>query len=155
MDLFECVEEAIHLLSLRKDRTRVHFNNMLEPDTLIYGNEQTLTQLFINLLTNARDASPSDSPIDISCLPDPHYLAISVRDFGSGIAPQYLKRLFEPFFTTKPAGEGTGLGLALVYSIVEDHAGQVEVKSPVANGRGTEFILRFPKYQERPTEQHT
>lgn len=145
VDLFECVEEAIHLLSLHKDQPRVHFNNMLEPDSCIDGNEQTLTQLFINLLANARDASPPDSPIDISPIDDPQYLVVSVRDFGSGIEPQYLQRLFEPFFTTKPAGKGTGLGLALVYSIVEDHRGQIDVKSPVADGCGTEFILRFPK----------
>lgn len=144
VDLFECVEEAIHLLSLQKDRPRVHFNNLMAPDTLVLGSEQTLTQLFINLLSNARDASPPESPVDISSALAGDRIIVRIRDYGHGVDPQHLARLFEPFFTTKPAGQGTGLGLSLVYSIVEDHGGHIDVKSPVDNDGGTEFILSFP-----------
>lgn len=148
VDLFECVEEAIHLLSLQKDRPRVHFNNLMPPDMMIRGSEQTLTQLFINLLTNARDASPPESPVDISAGQEGNDIVVRVRDYGHGIAPQHLGRLFEPFFTTKPAGQGTGLGLSLVYSIVEDHGGHIEVKSPLEDGMGTEFTIMFPAIQD-------
>jgi signal transduction histidine kinase len=145
VDLFECVEEAIHLLSLQKDRQRVHYNNMMAPDTFVLGDEQTLTQLFINLFSNARDASPPESPVDISAAQKNNSIVVRVRDYGYGIAPQHINRVFEPFFTTKPAGQGTGLGLALVYSIVEDHGGHIEVRSPLEDGEGTEFIISFPK----------
>jgi PAS domain S-box-containing protein len=144
VDLFECIEEAIHLLSLQKDRPRIHYNNMMAPDTLVSGNEQTLTQLFINLFSNARDASPPESPVDIRAEQQNGHIVIHIRDYGYGIAPQYIDRVFEPFFTTKPAGQGTGLGLALVYSIVEDHGGHIDVISPVKDGMGTEFIISFP-----------
>jgi PAS domain S-box-containing protein len=149
VDLFECVEEAIHLLSLQKDRPRVHYNNMMAPDTFVLGDEQTLTQLFINLFSNARDASPPESPVDISAVQknngiENKNIVVRVRDYGYGIAPQHINRVFEPFFTTKPAGQGTGLGLALVYSIVEDHGAHIEVKSPLEDGVGTEFIISFP-----------
>ncbi|HQQ73930.1 MAG TPA: ATP-binding protein [Pseudomonadales bacterium] len=144
VDLFECIEEAIHLLSLQKDRTRVHYNNLMAPDALVMGSEQTLTQLFINLLSNARDASQAESPIDISSEQLAGNIVVHIRDYGHGVEPQHLVRLFEPFFTTKQAGQGTGLGLSLVYSIVEDHGGHIDVKSPAEDGIGTEFILTFP-----------
>lgn len=144
VDLFECAEEAIHLLSLQKDRPRVHFNNLMPPDMVIQGSEQTLTQLFINLLGNARDASPPESPVDISAEREAETIVVRVRDYGHGVAPQHLGRLFEPFFTTKPAGQGTGLGLSLVYSIVENHGGHIDVRSPVEQDMGTEFIITFP-----------
>jgi PAS domain S-box-containing protein len=144
VDLFECTEEAIHLLSLQKDRTRVHYNNMMEPDMIVLGDEQKLTQLFINLFSNARDASPPESPIDIIAERLADKIIVRVRDYGHGVAPQHIARLFEPFFTTKQAGQGTGLGLSLVYSIVEEHNGHIEVKSPVEDDTGTEFIISFP-----------
>lgn len=144
VDLFECVEEAIHLLSLQKDRPRIHYNNMMSPDTVVQGDEQKLTQLFINLLSNARDASPPESPVDIAASLQNNNIVVRVRDYGYGIAPQHISRVFEPFFTTKPAGQGTGLGLALVYSIVEDHGGHIDIKSPLVDDMGTECIISFP-----------
>lgn len=144
VDLFECVEEAIHLLSLQKDRTPVFYNNLMAPDTLISGDEQKMTQLFINLFSNASDASDAQSPIDISANTVGDKVFVRVRDYGHGISPAHIKRLFEPFFTTKPTGHGTGLGLSLVYSIVEEHGGHIDVQSPVENGIGTEFVVVLP-----------
>jgi signal transduction histidine kinase len=82
--------------------------------------------------------------VDIRAEQQNGHIVIHIRDYGYGIAPQYIDRVFEPFFTTKPAGQGTGLGLALVYSIVEDHGGHIDVISPVKDGMGTEFIISFP-----------
>lgn len=144
VDLFECTEEAIHLLSLQKDRTRVHYNNMMEPEMFVLGDEQKLTQLFINLFSNARDASQPESPVDIVAEKLADKIIVRVRDYGHGVSAQHIGRLFEPFFTTKQAGQGTGLGLSLVYSIVEEHNGHIDVKSPVENDMGTEFTISFP-----------
>jgi hypothetical protein len=66
----------------------------------------------------------------------------SVRDTGSGIAPENLARIFDPFFTTKGAVKGTGLGLSVSYGIVREHGGDIEVHSQP--GKGTEFMLTFP-----------
>lgn len=147
VDLYDCVEEAIHLLSLQKDRTRVHYNNLMEPDTLVAGNEQKLTQVFINLFSNARDASAAESPIDISAERSGDMVIVRIRDYGHGIDAEHLARVFEPFFTTKTAGEGTGLGLSLVYSIMEEHNAHIDVNSPVDADGGTEFTLIFPAVQ--------
>jgi CheY-like chemotaxis protein len=71
---------------------------------------------------------------------------ISVRDSGHGIAPEVIDRIFEPFFTTKPAGRGTGLGLALVHSVVSEHKGFIDVASEL--GRGTTFTVWIPRSYE-------
>jgi signal transduction histidine kinase len=65
-----------------------------------------------------------------------------VADTGQGISPQNLERIFEPFFTTKPPGVGTGLGLAVSYSIVNEHGGKIEVESVM--GKGTTFRVWIP-----------
>jgi signal transduction histidine kinase len=64
------------------------------------------------------------------------------RDNGEGIPPENLAKIFDPFFTTKPEGKGTGLGLAVVYGIVEAHGGEIDVKSEV--GEGTTFTITLP-----------
>ena len=71
------------------------------------------------------------------------YVRIVVKDTGHGIAPEVIDRIFEPFFTTKPAGQGTGLGLALVHSVVKEHAGFIDVESEL--GRGTTFCIWIPR----------
>ena len=67
---------------------------------------------------------------------------LRVADEGTGVAPENLERIFDPFFTTKDVGDGTGLGLSVVYGILEDHGGFVEVRSEI--GKGTEFDLLVP-----------
>jgi CheY-like chemotaxis protein len=73
-----------------------------------------------------------------------------VKDTGHGIAPEVIDRIFEPFFTTKPAGRGTGLGLALVHSVVTEHMGYIEVESELR--RGTTFTVWMPQVHGLPGE---
>jgi two-component system cell cycle sensor histidine kinase/response regulator CckA len=116
-----------------------------------------LEQVLVNLIVNARDAMPSGGKLLITTEtvhldaayaqlhPEARpgeFVALSVRDNGSGIAPEHLPRIFEPFFTTKEIGKGTGLGLATVYGIVKQHQGWVEVTSQV--GTGTTFRVLLP-----------
>jgi signal transduction histidine kinase len=67
---------------------------------------------------------------------------IKIRDNGKGIPQENLKKIFEPFFTTKDVGQGTGLGLFIVYKIIEQHKGTITVQSEV--GKGTEFTIKLP-----------
>jgi signal transduction histidine kinase len=71
---------------------------------------------------------------------------VSVADTGEGIPPENLGRIFDPFFTTKGVGNGTGLGLAVSYGIVQEHGGTIEAKS---DGKGTTFSLSFPAIDRR------
>ncbi len=142
-----CADEAIHLLSLQKDKTSVRFVNQLSQQTTMQGDSQLMIQVFINLLSNARDASPEDSPVTIAATSNEESLFLTVTDEGDGIDPSQIDKVLEPFFTTKEPGEGTGLGLSMVYSIVTDHNGLVDITSPVDThrGTGTRFTLRFPR----------
>jgi signal transduction histidine kinase len=73
----------------------------------------------------------------------PEFVTIDVADMGLGIDSENLQRIFEPFFTTKTAGKGVGLGLAMVYGIIHEHQGTIDVES--APGKGTTFRLKLPK----------
>lgn len=129
------------------------------PDGLILlGDRQRLQQAFINLIKNGVDAIPDTGTILIRALPanmtqcppslfaDCHccapWVEIVVQDTGTGIHETYLPRIFDPFFTTKPVGKGSGLGLAVVAEVVEQHEGNIAVVSQV--GQGTQFIIRLP-----------
>ncbi|GAB2521973.1 ATP-binding protein [Microbulbifer agarilyticus] len=146
VDLRACVEEAVQLLSLQRDKTEVTFANEVPADLIALGDNQRLIQVFINLLSNARDASPDGGHIEVTGYTRAGQACVAVTDNGPGISPAHRERILEPFFTTKEPGEGTGLGLAMVYSIVEEHGGQLELVSPAHpdTGRGARFIVQVP-----------
>ena len=101
-----------------------------------------LNQVFMNLLMNAVQAIDEHGRITIRTGTDGDDVWVEVEDSGRGIEPEHLSRIFDPFFTTKPVGSGTGLGLSLSYSIVQDHGGRIEVKS--APGQGSVFRVVLP-----------
>src|SRR5690554_5142326 len=148
VDLVACTNEAIHLLSLNRKGPEVNYVNLCDTAHRVAGDSQRLVQVLINLLGNARDASRSGDNVTIRTVQDEHQILLTVEDQGSGIERELKDRLFEPFFTTKEPGAGTGLGLALVYSIIEEHYGQITVDSPIdeATQRGTRFIVTLPCY---------
>lgn len=146
--LRDCAEEAIHLLSLQKDKQPVQFINTIAKNAIVGGDAQRMIQVFINLLSNARDASPENGRVLLASSEDEYSIEVTVTDEGSGIAPEIVDRILEPFFTTKEPGEGTGLGLPMVYSIIEDHGGMLDVVSPVdtIRNRGAQFIIKLPHH---------
>jgi signal transduction histidine kinase/CheY-like chemotaxis protein len=122
-----------------------------------------IEQVVMNLSINARDAMPGGGTLrietgdvsfdDAFCHSNPwarpgDYVRIRVTDTGTGIAPELRDRIFEPFFTTKAVGEGTGLGLATVYAIVDRHEGLISVESEP--GKGSTFLVCFPASSQPP-----
>ena len=102
-----------------------------------------LEQALVNLVVNARDAMPNGGLVAIETRQTDSQVSLIVRDNGHGMDASTQERLFEPFFTTKSAGQGTGLGLAMVYGIVQQGGGTIQVES--APGAGAEFRLMFPR----------
>lgn len=150
VSLAEVAQDAIGLLSLNRHGTEVQFYNLCDPEHLAKGDPQRLAQVLINLLSNARDASPAGGAIRVRSEAEEQSVVLIVEDEGTGIPQAIMDRLFEPFFTTKDPGKGTGLGLALVYSIVEEHYGQITIDSPAdpEQQRGTRFRVTLPRYVE-------
>ncbi len=103
-----------------------------------------INQVFLNLLTNAAQATPEEGGVITlrSYQPNPTHVAVEIADNGHGIAEDILPKIFDPFFTTKDVGQGTGLGLSISYKIVESHGGQIAVHSKV--GVGTRFTVMLP-----------
>jgi len=158
--LKRCVDEAIHLLSLSAADPQVSFVNEVPGHINVMGDGQRLVQVFVNLLNNARDASLQNGHIWVRANIEDYTTRIEVVDEGSGIETEQIDHLFDPFFTTKDPDKGTGLGLALVYSIVEEHYGHIRAESPAdpETGLGTRVVMQIPAAATEkfpPNEIHT
>lgn len=140
--------------SLRVRNITVHLD-LSQDQPMVLGNRIRLEQVFVNLLTNARDALQHAGTKDvwISSRIQEATVEVVVRDTGCGIPSDVLPRIFDPFFTTKASGEGTGLGLSISYGIVKEHHGDIEVES--SPGKGTVFIMQLPLLHHRGTTVHT
>lgn len=139
------IDEAIHLLELSG---REHeFHNRCPTNALVAGDAQRLTQVFINLLSNARDASPYGAEIIARAEVHGPTVTVEIEDFGEGLPHGEIRNsLFEPFVTTKDTGKGTGLGLALVHGIIEEHYGRIQLidKADYDQGRGVIVQIKLP-----------
>jgi len=162
-DLHQLLGDSATLLERTLDR-RIRLVIQRDAErSMVIGDPSQLENVFINLAVNARDAMPEGGELSFRtgtltlagehCQLGPfrvdpgEYLLITVRDTGSGIAPDHLQRIFDPFFTTKAAGKGTGLGLASVFGTMATHRGAVTVDSPAAGG--TVFSLYLPLAAEQ------
>jgi signal transduction histidine kinase/Na+/proline symporter len=146
-NLADCVDEAIHLLTLDRESKAVQFENYCDRELVVLADNQRLLQVFINLLSNARDACDHYGEVLIRAGASDEQVRIDVEDDGCGIPPEAQSRVFEPFYTTKEPGAGTGLGLALVFSIMEDMNGKVQLTSPMSQHArpGTRVTLYLPR----------
>jgi len=155
LDLLPFIKEIEKLLSRVMPET-IRMVLKYESGTyMVNGDPTRLQQVFMNLALNARDAMPQGGTlrfelkhVQVGAVARPSNLApgawicIEVSDSGEGIPPDILPHIFDPFFTTKPVGKGTGLGLAQVYGIVQQHQGQIDVATQ--SGAGTKFSVYLP-----------
>jgi Na+/proline symporter/signal transduction histidine kinase len=154
VNLFHAVNEAIQLLMLTGSKD-YHFDNFCPEELMVRANGPRLTQVFINLLNNARDASPPGSHILVEARPNGPMIHIEVEDFGHGLPAGTIRdSLFEPFVTTKETGKGTGLGLALVHGIIGEHGGRIQLmdKADYDQGHGVIVQLTLPACEPGATD---
>ncbi len=144
LDISRVLDDTLQLLEPQLRGNQIQIARGYDHDSpLVIGNSGKLQQVFTNLLLNARDAIPAGGSIRISTIPaDDHSLTIEISDSGTGIAPENVAKIYDPFYTTKGVGQGTGLGLAVSYGIVQEHSGHISVES--RPGHGTTFRITLP-----------
>jgi signal transduction histidine kinase len=157
--LSECLRDALAILERALGKT-IEVEMAASPDLWrVQADPNQMNQVMMNLCLNARDAMPAGGRLVVSVqnrvltaeYVQTHvqgrageFVELSVRDSGSGIPPDVLPRIFDPFFTTKDVGRGTGLGLAVVFGIVQQHQGWIECCSSA--GVGACFHVYLPRY---------
>jgi len=136
VELRPLLQELQRVTKHQLERQRVTIAVEAAPDLAVLGDSGELLQALVNLVLNARDASPAGKRVRITAARHEDAVVIDVDDEGPGVPPELMERIFEPFFTTKGPGEGTGLGLPLVAAIVENHGGSIIVsRSPQGGAR--------------------
>ncbi len=158
VDLAKLVEQAVALTEpkwrgLTQARgITVDVKTEFKACPVVAGEESALREVLTNLLFNAVDAMPQGGRILLATSIENERAVVRISDTGTGMTETVRRRCLEPFFSTK--GEhGTGLGLSMVYGIVERHRGQLEIES--ALGKGTTFIIRLPLAQKLSAAQNT
>ncbi|MBW2712699.1 MAG: hypothetical protein JRC77_03020, partial [Deltaproteobacteria bacterium] len=149
--LQEVIESALVFLKPSFERRRITVSKefLLAPPQIV-GDAHRLQQVLLNILANAADAMGDTGELRVAVVETGTCVCVQVEDDGHGIEESTLSKIFDPFFTTKTAGNGTGLGLVVANSIVEEHRGEIFVESQP--GKGTTFHLCFPRaFKGAPT----
>jgi PAS domain S-box len=150
VDLNDLLRDTLTLLEHQLKTAKIRVETNFDPQLpFIHGNRGKLQQVLLNLMLNAKDAmfGSSDSTLRVATFRSAGRVLVRIQDTGSGIEREHLHRIYDPFFTTKTKPQegghkGTGLGLAVSYGIMQEHAGKIHVESEV--GVGTAFQLEFP-----------
>jgi PAS domain S-box-containing protein len=152
LDINEPIQNVFTLLGQQLSLRNIKVDLKLAPNLPhILAEKNRLEQVFLNLVTNARDAMEAKGPeagkeLVIASYEEGSRVVATVSDTGKGMEEVIRKKIFDPFFTTKEAGKGTGLGLSIAYNLVKDFRGEISVKSTPEVG--TTFTLSFPVHHE-------
>ncbi len=143
MDVNEVLESSLRMVRMGVKTSPVEVIKKLQPVEKIEAGSGEIQQVFTNLITNAFQAmNGTAGKLSLFTRQLEDFVEIKVSDTGGGIPEKYLNKIFDPFFTTKKQGEGTGLGLNIVYRIITKYEGTIDVESQ--EGVGTTFTVRFP-----------
>jgi PAS domain S-box-containing protein len=138
----ELLEEVVRLVSAEAEASGIAIStdvsNALPP---VYGDRELLQQAFVNLVNNAIEAMPGGGRLELSAKPADDTIEIAVVDTGVGIDPELIDKIFDLYVTTK--SKGSGIGLSVVYRIVQLHGGEITVES--RKGEGARFLVRLPQ----------
>jgi len=141
VDLVTVIRETSQIIG-KSFEAKIEIQVDLPERLTILGDTAGLSQVLMNLCTNARDAMPNGGALRIEARRQGPHAMVRVSDTGIGMDREIIDKCFDPFFTTKPIGKGTGLGLSTAYGIIKSHDGSINIQS--RPGSGTTFVLRFP-----------
>ncbi len=155
-DFNEIIRRTLSVVHHRLELGEVRAETILDDDLpLVLCDGSQVQQIVTNLVLNAAEAMEAGVvTVRTRHLPETDEVRLEVSDKGVGISPENLAKIYDPFFSTKEEGKGTGLGLAVVYGIVEAHSGRIDVKSKA--GEGTTFLVTLPLNgpEMEPNESH-
>lgn len=140
IDINGVIENVISLSKKYLEHSHINISVDLPPFPSIYGNRDQIEQVFLNIIINANAAMPDGGDLTIAGCVDDNKITLRFIDTGIGIKSEMIDRIFEPFVSTKE--DGTGLGLFISYSIIENHQGSIDVQSEL--NHGTTFTIRLP-----------
>jgi signal transduction histidine kinase len=144
-DVNQAISRTLFLLKNQSLFQDITIDTALDPQLpLSVCDIQQLNHMFMNIILNAAQAMEGKGRLTVrtSSPPESGHVHIEIADSGPGIPPEVLPHIFDPFFTTKEEGAGTGLGLSLVYGIVENHGGRIKALSEP--GQGATFVIDLP-----------
>ena len=145
-DLNEVIEMSLNI-SWNELKYKAEVVRDLVDSAMVAGSSSKLASVFVNLLVNAAQALDKQGTITVTSAVAEGIVTATVADTGRGIAAEDLSKIFDPFFTTKPVGQGTGLGLNVVYNIIQQHHGKIWAESE--QGKGTKFCIELPHVGEQ------
>jgi signal transduction histidine kinase len=143
VNLTQQLEEAMKVAKFASGLENMKIVRDYSADPVILARPEAIVQIFVNLIMNALQAMNGQGTLTLRARSTDQLVSISIRDTGPGIPPEKMDKIFEPFYTTKPPGQGTGLGLHSVRSLVQEYGGEVLIQSTM--GQGTTFHLEFPR----------
>jgi two-component system, NtrC family, sensor kinase len=147
INLNTITDNILYFIDVRFQSRGIKIIKQLDEHLLtIQADEVQMSQVLVNLITNAVHAMPHGGQITISTRNKRNHVSLVVRDTGNGMTREVKEKIFEPFFTTKPVGQGTGLGLSVVQGIINSHQGKITVGS--TPGRGSKFEILLPFKQK-------
>jgi signal transduction histidine kinase len=142
LSVSDLIEEALGLMAGHQALRNIRLERDYQGSPMVTGVSSQLQQVFVNLISNALDATPSEGTVTLGCVAEDSKAIAYVRDTGPGISPDQRDRVFDPFFTTKDVGKGTGLGLFICHKIVTSHDGEITLES--GERSGTVARVRLP-----------
>jgi two-component system NtrC family sensor kinase len=146
VDINMILDEILLLVTKQLHENSIKISTSFEQDLAkVYASRNQLRQVFLNMISNARDAMPEGGTLTIKTKSNGNHIYVEVTDTGVGIREEHLDKIFDAFFTTKEGVKGVGLGLSVCYGFIKEHGGDIKVTSK--RGEGTTFTIILPKTQ--------
>ncbi len=146
ININEIIEETLRIISYSPNYIDIEIEKVFDEVPNIHAMGGEIRQIFMNIINNAVQAMEGKGKLKITSKHSDGYIANTIEDDGPGIPEGIISKIFDPFFTTKATGSGTGIGLNIVYRLVQKYNGFIFVKSK--EGKGTKFFLKFPVINE-------